>query len=163
MNAVVTPAPLDPRYISLLWAGPERAAEIAMLHAQLFDPAWNATSVAESLEHPASTALVAMAGDPKVFAGFILGQLAADEAEILSIGVAPAFQRRGLGKRLVEGLARAAKRAEARRLFLEVASDNQAASSLYLGLGFQPVGGRKGYYKRKDGTAADAINLALVL
>ena len=163
MTTTVKPSPLDPRFVSLLWAGPERAEEIAGLHARLFDPAWDVKSVMASLEHPGSTALVVMAGDPKQFAGFILGQLAADEAEILSIGVAPEFQRRGLGKRLVEGLARAAKRAESRRLFLEVASDNDAASGLYLCLGFQPIGGRKGYYQRQGGPPADAINLALTL
>jgi hypothetical protein len=27
---------IDPKYVSLLWAGPEQAAEIAKLHAQVF-------------------------------------------------------------------------------------------------------------------------------
>ena len=82
MTTAVKPSPLDPRFVSLLWAGPERAEEIAGLHARLFDPAWDVKSVMASLEHPGSTALVVMAGDPKQFAGFILGQLAADEAEM---------------------------------------------------------------------------------
>ena len=29
--------PLDPKNLSLLWASPERADEIAALHARLFD------------------------------------------------------------------------------------------------------------------------------
>lgn len=157
------PQPLDPKFVSLLWAGPERAEEIATLHGRLFDPAWDAKSIATSLEHPGSTALVALTGNPKQLAGFVLGQIAADEAEILAIGVAPDFQRRGLGRRLVEGLARAVKRAEARRLFLEVASDNEAAFALYRGLGFQQVGSRKDYYQRKGGACVDALNLALTL
>ncbi|MGQ0672990.1 MAG: ribosomal protein S18-alanine N-acetyltransferase [Hyphomicrobium sp.] len=155
--------PLDARYVSLLWAGPDRAAEIAALHARLFDPAWDAASVAATLEHPGSTALIALVGQPKQFAGFILGQIAADEAEILSVGVAPELQRRGLGRRLVEGLMRAVKRAESRRLFLEVAADNEAAYALYRGLGFKPVGARKDYYERPGGAKADALNLALAL
>ena len=64
-------------------------------------------------------------------AGFILGQLAADEAEILTLGVRKDMQRRGIGRRLVGGLARAAKKAEARRLFLEVGPGNAAALALY--------------------------------
>lgn len=155
--------PLDPRYVSLLWAGPERAGEIAGLHARLFDRAWDAASVMATLEHPGSTALVALVGQPKQFAGFILGQIAADEAEILSVGVAPELQRRGLGRRLVEGLVRAVKRAESRRLFLEVAADNEAAYALYRGLGFKQIGSRKGYYDRPGGKKADALNLALAL
>lgn len=155
--------PLDPKYISLLWAGVERADEISALHARLFNPAWDAASVTRTFDHPGSTALVALAGDPKAFAGFIMGQLAADEAEILSIGVAPEMQRRGLGRRLVEGLARAVKRAEAKRLFLEVAADNDAAFALYQGAGFTAVGLRKGYYERPGGPAVDAMTLALKL
>lgn len=157
------PQPIDPRYVSLLWAGPERAGEVAQLHARLFDPPWDSNSISASLEHPGSTSFIAVTGQPRQIAGFILGQLAADEAEILSVGVAPEFQRRGLGRYLVQGLARAAKKAEARRLFLEVASDNEAAKALYDGLGFQVIGGRRGYYARKNGPAADAVNLALAL
>jgi ribosomal-protein-alanine N-acetyltransferase len=161
--AAEKPAPLDPRYVSLLWAGPERAAEIAELHARLFNPPWDAASVLASLEHPGSAALIALAGEPRALAGFILGQIAADEAEILSMGVAPELQRRGLGRQLVQGLARAVKRADCGKLHLEVASDNEAAFGLYRDLGFHATGLRRGYYKRRDGTAADALNMALGL
>lgn len=156
------PAPLDPKYVSLLWAGTDRAAEIASLHAKLFDPAWDEESCKRTLDHPASTAFVVVVGHPKVTAGFILGQLAADEAEILSLGVASEYQRHGLGRRLVDGLARAVSRAEAKRLFLEVADDNAAALALYRRAGFVESGRRKAYYQRKTG-AADALTLALAL
>ena len=69
-------------------------------------------------------------GVPKTCVGFVLAQLAADEAEILTIGVAKDWQRKGIGRRLVEGVARAAQRAEAKKLFLEVAADNDAAMEL---------------------------------
>jgi ribosomal-protein-alanine N-acetyltransferase len=155
--------PIDPRYLSLLWAGPERTGEITALHARLFDPPWSALSIAATLEHPGSTALVALLGQPRELGGFVLGQLAADEAELLSIGVAPEWQCRGLGRQLVQALARAVKRAEAKRLFLEVAADNDAAFALYRGLGFVEVGRRKGYYQRRSGPPVDALNLALAL
>ncbi len=157
------PTTFDPKYVSLLWAGVERADEIAALHGALFDPAWNAEAARRLLDHPASTAFVAMAGEPRAPVGFILGQLAADEAEILSIGVAPGWQRLGLGQRLVEGLARAVSRAEARRLFLEVAEDNAAAIGLYGKLGFSEAGRRRSYYQRSSGEAADALVMALQL
>lgn len=158
---------LDPKLISLVWAGPERAAEFAEMHAKLFSPAWNEASMADTLSHPGSTAFFARVRDgvdalPEP-AGFVMGQLAADEAEILSIGVLPKFQRRGVGSLLVEGLARAAKRAEVKRLFLEVAAQNQAAFELYRSLGFTAVGLRKGYYDRPGGEPQDALVLALPL
>ena len=167
--------PLDPKYLSLLWAGPERAEEISELHARHFNPAWDAATVRGLLDHPGSTCLVALVIDPnrptlpnsetihKIFAGYVMAQLAADEAEILSIGVDPDWQRRGLGGRLVEGLIRAVKRAEAKRLFLEVAADNDAAFALYQRLGFTAIGLRKGYYDRQGGSTVDAMTLALKL
>ena len=158
-----SPPRLEPKYVSLLWAGADRAGEIAALHATLFDPPWSEDSLRKSLDHPAATAFIVTLGAPKPTAGFILGQLAADEAEILSLGVASEWQRHGLGGRLVEGLARAVSRAEAKRLHLEVAEDNTAALNLYRKLGFVETGRRKGYYQRKSGGAADALTLSKTL
>ena len=162
MNSNVTPF-RNIKHVSLLWAAPDRAAEIATLHKRLFDPAWDEQAVASLLEHPASTSLVAIAGEPKASVGFIIGQLAADEAEIISVASAPDWQRAGLGRMLVEGLVRAARRGEAKRLFLEVADDNVAARALYRSLGFSEVGRRKGYYVRANGPAVDALVLSLNL
>lgn len=162
MTSNVTPF-RNLRHVSLLWAAPERSAEVAALHGRLFDPAWEAKAVRELLEHPAATSLIAVAGNPKVVVGFVIGQLAADEAEILSVGVTPEWQRAGLGKMLVEGLIRASKRGEAKKLFLEVAEDNMAAGALYRGLGFIEVGRRKKYYQRSGGATVDALQLCLDL
>lgn len=162
MTSNVTPF-RNLRHVSLLWAAPERAEEIAQLHAKIFDPPWDVASIRSLLEHPAATSLIAVAGDPKVAIGFVIGQLAADEAEILSIGVAPNWQRSGLGTRLLEGLARAAQRGEAKRVFLEVAEDNVPAAALYRKLGFVEAGRRKGYYERAGRNAVDALRLVLIL
>ena len=155
----------DPKYVSLLWAGPEHAADIARLHAELFSPdAWSEESVRALLDHPGATAFMAMVGGaPKTCIGFVMAQLAADEAEILSIGVTRDWQRKGVGKRLVEGVARAVQRAEAKTLYLEVAADNDAAMELYARAGFLGTGLRRGYYARPGGEAVDAVTLALKL
>ncbi|MEW5963713.1 MAG: ribosomal protein S18-alanine N-acetyltransferase [Pseudomonadota bacterium] len=154
---------IDPARVSLLWASPERAPAIAELHALLFEEAWSIDCIARMLEHPGATALVAQGGTPPRALGFVIGRIAADEAEILTLAVAPWAQRRGIGRRMVEGLVRAVKRAEARRLHLEVAADNAAARALYHKLGFAEVGRRKGYYLRKGRSPADALVLALDL
>lgn len=147
--------------VSLLWAGPERAQEIAQLHGQLFQPPWDATEIVKMLEHPASTALVALL-DRQV-CGFVMAQIAADEAEVLSIGVNGNHQRTGLAVALMEGLVRALQRAEVKRLFLEVAEDNAAAQALYTKLGFKEIGRRKNYYQRASAMPVDAVNLTLAL
>jgi ribosomal-protein-alanine N-acetyltransferase len=151
--------PIDPKFVSLHWAGPERAAEIAAIHKELFEAPWEEAAIRSLLDHPGATALVAMFGTTRVPVGFIIGQLAADEAEILSIGVAQAWQRRGLGRRLVDGLIRAVALAEGKSLHLEVAEDNDAARALYRRAGFKEAGRRRGYYVRDSGPAVDALRL----
>ncbi len=154
---------IDYKHVSILWAAPEHAEELARLHAGLFEAPWDGTAFLNLLNHPGSTAFLARVGTPPETVGFILGQLAADEAEILTLGVGKDSQRHGIGRRLVEALARAAKKAEARRLFLEVAADNIPALVLYKKLGFQEVGRRKGYYQRAGAPSEDALTLALTL
>ena len=58
---------------------------------------------------------------------------------------------------------RSVRRAEVKRLFLEVSTDNTAATKLYSGLGFEAVGRRKDYYRRPNGQPVDAIILSLAL
>ena len=155
---------IDPKYVSLLWAGPEQAADIAKLHAQVFSPAWSEESITKLLEHPASTAFIAVhSGPTRTPIGFVLAQFVADEAEILSIGVAPDWQKKGVGRRLIDGLARALQRAEAKKVFLEVAADNDAALQLYSKAGFLGTGLRRGYYERPGAAPVDAVTLALRL
>ncbi|MEZ5852760.1 MAG: ribosomal protein S18-alanine N-acetyltransferase [Hyphomicrobiaceae bacterium] len=150
---------IDPRYVSLLWATPEHADEIARVHAMLFPTPWESASIQQMLNDPGSVALVAAGGNPRVIGGFVLAQVAADEAEILTIGVAGPWQRHGIATRLVEGAKRAAKKAGAERIFLEVGRRNASAIALYKKAGFAEVGERKGYYTLPDGSKEDAIIL----
>ena len=153
---------VDYRHVSILWATPADAAEIAALHAGLFDKAWDAESMAGHLQHPGAASLVARLGTPPRTAGFILARVVADEAEILSLDVNGSDQRHGIARRLVQALIRAARKAEAQRLFLEVGERNAAATALYASLGFQEVGRRKAYYEHAGGSE-DALVLALRL
>ena len=148
----------NPAHVNMLWAKPEHAAEISALHTTLFDTGWNAAAISGLLEHPGSIALVACSSNPLRIGGFALAQVAADEAEILTIGVSAAWQRHGLGARLIGGLERAGRNAGAKRLFLEVAHSNAAALQLYKSTGFTEIGRRKGYYSTPSG-AEDAIQL----
>lgn len=140
----------------------KHATAIAQLHARLFDVPWSESSIRQMLEDTSTIAFLALAhsGEP---VGFVIGRTAADEAELLSIGVDPAWQKRGIGRLLVESLCDASQRAKARRLYLEVAADNLPALRLYTTLGGQKVGLRKAYYERPEKPAEDAINLVIPL
>lgn len=87
--------------------------------------------------------------------GFIVYRVVADEAEIITIGVAPDARRGGIAMAMLEIAARDAAARGAKKLFLEVARDNDAARALYTAAGFEQVGVRPKYY---DGI--DAILMA---
>ena len=81
-------------------------------------------------------------------AGYAIAHHAADEGEILNLGVAPAHQRRGVGRVLVEHLLTLLAERGVDAVFLEVRESNAAARRLYQRLGFREVGRRPGYYRR---------------
>jgi ribosomal-protein-alanine N-acetyltransferase len=78
----------------------------------------------------------------------------ADEAEVHTIGVRPAAQGAGLGRKLLRQLISAAGD---RRLLLEVRTDNAAAIGLYESEGFTTLGVRRRYYEQ---SGADAFTMA---
>lgn len=162
-----TSPPITQQQVSLLWAVPENASEIARIQADIQTQNWGEEFIRELLNDPCSNSLLAkirlQPENPPATAGYIMGRIAADEVEILSIGVLTPFQKFGVGRQLVEGLFRAARRAEAANIFLEVAVDNASAIALYNKLGFNETGRRTGYYKNADGTAVDALILSYAL
>ncbi len=96
-------------------------------------------------------------------AGFVLVRIAADEAEILSIAVRPAYRGRGYSRLLMDEALRRLYRDRVSSCFLEVDGNNAAALSLYRSLGFEQVGTRKGYYDRPEGAAGAALVMRLAL
>lgn len=77
------------------------------------------------------------------------------EYEIHTIGVDPAYQKQGIGRRLLDALLAHAD-SDPGPVFLEVRTDNEAAIALYHGTGFETVGVRKRYY---PGSGADAFTM----
>lgn len=146
--------------VRLQQATPEFAGDVAALHGSLFENAWDADGVRRLLEHPASVAMVATAERPWRVIGFILAQLTADEAEILSLGVEASSQRAGAGRKLVQGLIDTAQRKGVKRMFLDVAAGNVAAIALYRAMGFAQMGRRKDYYSHAGGRREDALLMA---
>ena len=89
--------------------------------------------------------------------GFVLARVVVDEAEILTIAVAPSHRRRGVGCALVEELCRRLYRDRVASLFLEVDAGNTAAVTLYRRLRFEKVGERRGYYAHGSVPGATAL------
>lgn len=69
-----------------------------------------------------------------------------DEAHITNIAVLPEMRGQGIGRRLLNGLLRIARRAGAEGITLEVRPSNSVALALYESMGFKKAGVRKKYY-----------------
>jgi ribosomal-protein-alanine N-acetyltransferase len=132
---------------------------LALTHAMAFDTAWDCDQITSLLAGPGAFGSIVERGE--ALAGFVLGRVAADEAEILTLAVAPAHRRRGVGAALLAAAAAEARAKGASALFLEVASDNCSALALYVRAGFVAAGARKGYYDHGGGTDALVLRLDL--
>jgi L-phenylalanine/L-methionine N-acetyltransferase len=124
--------------------------------------------VASRLEHlrkiePGTCKLVAVAGDELVAAaGLHLAgmSLRRSHARLLGIGIAPAWQGRGLGAQLIARLLDWADNwAGVLRVELVVHADNERAQALYRRMGFVEEG-RMRAYALKDGRYVDALSMA---
>ena len=73
-----------------------------------------------------------------------LGRTPPFEYEVHTIGVDPAYQGRGIGRRLLEELL---KFADGGVVYLEVRTDNEPALGLYRSMGFDQIGLRQRYYR----------------
>ncbi|OHC73757.1 MAG: hypothetical protein A3G18_05100 [Rhodospirillales bacterium RIFCSPLOWO2_12_FULL_58_28] len=130
---------------------------IAALHGYCFNDAWDARAISQILAMPGAFAFVGGGGaGPQ---GFILCRAAGGECEVITIGVAAKWRRRGLAGSLLDAALAAAAKMGAGQIFLEVAEDNEPARRFYQTKGFTEVGRRRNYYKRKSGTFVDALVL----
>ncbi len=117
--------------------------DVANLHAQCFPHRpWGAAEFADLKKSGCD--IIASQN------GFIVWRVVADEAEIITIGVAPDARRGGIAAAML-GLAEMdAKKNGATRMFLEVAADNTPARQLYDTSGYSVVGTRPKYYDGVD-------------
>jgi ribosomal-protein-alanine N-acetyltransferase len=88
--------------------------------------------------------------------------IALDEAHLLNLSVARAFQRRGHGWQTLERMAANARDHGARSMLLEVRPSNITGQRLYAGYGFERIGRRRDYYPAAGGRE-DAIVMRIAL
>lgn len=145
--------------VAIREAGPYDLEIMAELHAACFDAPWSVESFAKLLALPGAFGLIACQGEDAAPIGFALCQNATSEAELLTLGVAPAWRHAGGGRALLQAVIDTLAARGATSLVLEVADDNHAARALYLGFGFQAAGRRPMYYGESGGRRRDALLL----
>lgn len=132
---------------------------VAALHQEDFARPWTDGEFAALLDQDTVFGYAARetghGGDQPV--GFVLARLAAGEGEILTVAVARAHRRQGLGWRLMDAVLRELHAERAEALFLEVDETNAAAIALYRRLGFIEVGKRPRYFQAADGATGALV------
>jgi ribosomal-protein-alanine N-acetyltransferase len=101
--------------------------------------------------------------DGRLLLGYLVAMHGVDEMHLLNITVAPAHQRQGWARCLLDALCLWSRGLRAQWLWLEVRASNAPARALYAGYGFRPVGVRKGYYPAGAGPREDAVVMSLDL
>lgn len=119
---------------------------VALERAAFGAASWGGEGVRSGLTAPRVASLLAFdtGGEP---GGFLLWRSLGREAEILTIGAAPAARRRGVASALLATLYVDAAAQGCSAMFLEVDETNQAARALYQKHGFEVVGQRRSYYR----------------
>lgn len=158
MESPITIRRLAPRDADAILAIQSQCPELAQWSKQDYEAmsegnsiGWVASPFLTAAESPASPAASAIAG-------FITARLAADEVEILNLGVSPEQRRRGIAEALLNAALEWARENRARQVFLEVRVSNNPAIQFYKKAGFHPIGRRANYY---TSPVEDALQLAM--
>ena len=129
----------------LTGADADRCAELESVLFPGDDP-WPTDAFVRELAADHNHYVAARNGDALIGYGGIsrLGRTPPFEYEIHTIGVDPAYQGRGIGRRMLAELLNIAAGGV---VHLEVRTDNDAAIALYRSAGFTEVGLRRRYYR----------------
>lgn len=124
---------------------------LALERALFPDDAWSAETFWSELAQDDSRHYV-VAADPagndlQGYAGLLVGGSTGD---VQTIAVAPSYQGRGLGSRLLRALLVEATRRGCADVLLEVRADNAPAQALYRRSGFEQIAIRRDYYAASE-------------
>ena len=94
--------------------------------------------------------------------GYSVVMIGAGEAHLLNLSIADDWQRRGLGRDLLDYVSNLARAEAAERMLLEVRESNAAAQELYKDSGFSRIALRREYYPAHHGRE-DAVVMERIL
>lgn len=95
--------------------------------------------------------------------GFAVLQVVDEEVELLSIGIIPEKQNKGIGKLFLSRIKTQLQNLKYQKIFLEVNAENKTAIFVYKYSGFQILTKRIGYYRGENGALYDCLVMALNL
>ena len=124
------------------------AQKIAPIEADLFGKgSWNESMISQELQAPMRAYYAQIDENTNTLCGYAGYWFDGDDAQIMTIGVAKQYQRKGMASKLLSTMIKTAKQIGAKRMLLEVRVDNVPALALYERFGFVKMGLRKRYYQ----------------
>ncbi len=137
----------------------EHLGAVAQVEQSVYPFPWSQGNFSDSLQSgyhmqmlmggQAARSLVGGQAETKstpVLIGYFVAMKGVDETHLLNITVAPAYQKQGWGRLMLDALALWSRGQGAQQLWLEVRPTNTRAKAVYLRYGFREMGVRKGYY-----------------
>lgn len=115
---------------------------------------WTPKRVAAHIKERENLAVIATA--ERELAGFAMAQFGSERVHLALLGVAPSYQRQGLGRRLVQWVEESAVVAGLFTIRLEVRVSNKQARRFYASLGYRESGVAERYYSGVE----DAVKLS---
>lgn len=133
---------------------------VTALEQQAHPHPWQKSHFADCLASAYETQLL-MADDTLL--GYFVAMKGVDEVHLLNLTVAPAYQRQGWARLMLDALALWSSGQGAQWLWLEARHSNTRAVHIYKAHGFRTVGVRRQYYPAASGTREDAVVMSLPL
>ena len=145
MNAVLKPT--QPLEAQLEPMTPGWLSEVARVEFSAYKYPWSLGNFSDSLNAGYHVQLLTAGQAPNAtLLAYFVAMKGVDETHLLNLTVAPAHQRHGWARVMLDALALWSRGQNAQWLWLEVRASNAHAKAVYAHCGFREVGLRKGYY-----------------
>lgn len=120
--------------------------------------AWTGPAILSELDRKEGIQLAAVEAGTESLLGWCCALIAADEAELLKIGVTRSARRKGVATTLLAQLEDICRRHQVKKIFLEVRRGNGGARALYATCGYSKGAVRKNYYRNPVEDAVIYVN-----
>ena len=143
--------------------------DVVATETTLYSAPWTLGNFRDSLAaNYSSWVLRASSAQPEYspLIGYFLMMAAVDDAHLLNLSVARAYQHQGFGLALLHKVVEVARGHRAANLILEVRPSNRRALAVYQQYGFKQIGVRSNYYPTNEGTGGgreDALVMSFSL
>jgi ribosomal-protein-alanine N-acetyltransferase len=138
--------------ITLQFADRSDAAALASMSRDLIEAGlgwrYRSQSVRDLINDPETVTLVARNGE--ALAGFGIMKFGDERAHLVLLAVRPAYQRRGIARRVLQWLVESAATAGMSSIHVELRARNTGAYAFYRAIGFAETLRLPGYYSGRE-------------